>query len=63
MAIEVNNISFAYFKDSKDLFDSFSASFDRTKITVLGGQSGCGKSTLLYLCAGIYPENGGILRS
>ncbi len=63
MAIEVNNISFAYFKESKDLFDSFSASFDRTKITVLGGQSGCGKSTLLYLCAGIYPENGGILRS
>ena len=63
MAIELNELSFAYFEESKNLFDSFSASFDRGQITVLSGQSGCGKSTLLYLAAGIYPGGGGILRS
>ncbi len=62
MAIELQNISFSFFEESKNLFDSFSAYFDRNDITVLSGLSGSGKSTLLYLAAGIYPSGGGVLR-
>jgi energy-coupling factor transport system ATP-binding protein len=63
MSIRFTDINFTYEEDRKNILTDFSAEFDQDKITILTGVSGCGKSTLLYLAAGLYPHNGGILRS
>ena len=63
MSIQFDHLSFAYFEDGKDTISDFSAAFTSERISVLTGVSGCGKSTLLYLAAGLYPHNGGVLRS
>ena len=61
--ITLEHVTFRYLEQSKrPVLDGVSASFDRSRITVLTGPSGCGKSTLLYLAAGIYPQNAGFLQ-
>ena len=51
--ITLERVTFRYLEQSKrPVLDEVSASFDRSRITVLTGPSGCGKSTLLYLAAG-----------
>ncbi|MFQ7453826.1 MAG: ATP-binding cassette domain-containing protein [Flavonifractor plautii] len=61
--ITLERVTFRYLEQSKrPVLDEVSASFDRSRITVLTGPSGCGKSTLLYLAAGIYPQNAGFLQ-
>lgn len=61
--ITLEHVTFRYLEQSKrPVLDEVSASFDRSRITVLTGPSGCGKSTLLYLAAGIYPQNAGFLQ-
>ena len=61
--ITLERVTFRYLEQSKrPVLDGVSASFDRSRITVLTGPSGCGKSTLLYLAAGIYPQNAGFLQ-
>jgi energy-coupling factor transport system ATP-binding protein len=63
MSIRFDRVEFAYDEERKSIIRDFSAEFEQEKITILTGVSGCGKSTLLYLAAGLYPHNGGILRS
>jgi energy-coupling factor transport system ATP-binding protein len=63
MSIRFKDIDFTYDEERKSILKDFSAEFEQDKITILTGVSGCGKSTLLYLAAGLYPHNGGILRS
>ena len=59
----MEHVTFRYLEQSKrPVLDEVSASFDRSRITVLTGPSGCGKSTLLYLAAGMYPQNAGFLQ-
>lgn len=56
--ITLERVTFRYLEQSKrPVLDEVSASFDRSRITVLTGPSGCGKSTLLYLGGGdLSPE-------
>lgn len=60
--LEVTDLSFRYFEQSKhNILDHVSFTVETGKTTVFIGPSGCGKSTLAAVCAGLYPENGGIL--
>ncbi len=63
MSISFTNIDFAYDEERKSVLKDFSGEFSQDRLTILTGVSGCGKSTLLYLAAGLYPHNGGTLRS
>ena len=62
MALQVENVTFAYTKGGRPVLQEVSARFEKDRITVLTGASGCGKSTLLYLMVGIYPNDTGFLR-
>jgi len=58
------DVTFAYSEHSKhNVLEHISFSVRADRFTLLTGPSGCGKSTLLYLAAGLYPGNGGFLRS
>lgn len=57
------NLTFRYLEQNKkNILNNVSVNFPKGKITVLMGRSGCGKSTLAALLAGLYPENGGVLK-
>ena len=47
--ISINNISFSYNENSRDILKDFSLKIKKGKITGIMGESGCGKSTLLKL--------------
>ena len=51
--ITVENLSFAYRKSKKAIFNDFSLTFEKGKIYGLLGKNGAGKSTLLYLMTGL----------
>ena len=60
--LEIKNLSFKYFKNSKDnVINNLSLTIENNKVTLLSGPSGCGKSTLASIISGFYPNNGGVL--
>ncbi|MBS6955563.1 MAG: ABC transporter ATP-binding protein [Enterocloster asparagiformis] len=60
--LEAEDVCFRYFEQSKrNILDHACLEAGQGKTTVLIGPSGCGKSTLAAVCAGLYPENGGVL--
>ncbi|MBQ8063038.1 MAG: ATP-binding cassette domain-containing protein [Clostridia bacterium] len=63
MNLSLEHLTFSYFEDAKPVVEDFSALFSSEEVTVLTGASGCGKSTLLMLASGLYPGNGGFLRT
>lgn len=61
--IQVENLSFRYQADGKDLFCGMTINFKRGLLYGISGPNGGGKSTLLKLIMGLYPkEYGGELR-
>lgn len=61
--ITLERVTFRYLEQSKrPVLDEVSASFDRSRITVLTGPSGCGKSTLLRCLNGLEPTQSGRVR-
>ncbi len=63
-AIRWEDVTFSYSEYSKhNVLEHISFAVRADRFTLLTGPSGCGKSTLLYLAAGLYPGNGGFLRS
>lgn len=56
--IRFQNISFRY-GSRVDVFNNFSLSLKRNKITAIVGESGSGKSTLIHLLQNIYPISQG----
>ncbi len=63
MSILFEDLSFSYFDDGENIVNRFNARFEKDRISVITGNSGEGKSTLLLLGAGIYPSEGGVVRS
>ncbi len=62
--IRWKNICFSYSETAgRNTLEQVDLTVRANRFTVITGPSGCGKSTLLYLAAGIYPANGGFLRS
>lgn len=58
IALNLQNISFSYSKDSETISD-FNLKVVKGSFTTLLGESGCGKTTLLRLISGfLKPENG-----
>lgn len=62
--VKLEEISFSYSIRGvpTPVFDHFSASFARGRITAVIGPSGCGKTTLLRLIAGLEAPGGGRIR-
>ena len=59
--IDIKQISFAYSRKKKAVFDDFSLSLDKGRIYGLLGVNGAGKSTLLYLMSGLLtPKTGSV---
>lgn len=58
--IEVKNISKRY--GDKTVYDDFSFSFEKDKITAILGESGAGKTTLLNIIAGITDFEGEVIK-
>lgn len=52
MEYKVNNISYKYAPDGKEVLKNVSFSIEKGKVTAIVGPSGCGKSTLVE----IFPE-------
>lgn len=60
--LKVENISFSYRKDKKDVLHDFSLSLEKGRVYGLLGKNGAGKSTLLYLMSGLLtPKSGKIM--
>lgn len=57
--IRLEDISFAYRKERKQVFRHFNADLETGGIYGLLGKNGAGKSTLLYLAAGLITPSGG----
>ncbi|MDY3920478.1 MAG: ABC transporter ATP-binding protein [Candidatus Limivivens sp.] len=62
--LEAEKVTFCYFEKAKrNILENAAIQVKNGGITVLIGNSGCGKSTLSVVLAGLYPENGGFLKS
>lgn len=62
--IRWENICFSFSETAgRNTLEQVNLTVCANRFTVITGPSGCGKSTLLSLAAGIYPANGGFLRS
>ena len=60
-SIELNNISFKYFRSEEFIFEELNLEIEKEKHTVITGPNGSGKSTLLGIISKIfYPEEGSI---
>ncbi len=58
-AIELNNISFKYFRSEEYIFQNLDLEIEKNKHTIITGPNGSGKSTLLGIISKIfYPEEG-----
>ena len=63
MEYKVNNISYKYAPDGKEVLKNVSFSIEKGKVTAIVGPSGCGKSTLVEIFSGVIPKliSGGVL--
>ena len=63
MEYRVNNISYKYTPDGKEVLKNVSFSIEKGKVTAIVGPSGCGKSTLVEIFSGVIPKliSGGVL--
>ena len=63
MEYRVNNISYKYAPDGKEVLKNVSFSIEKGKVTAIVGPSGCGKSTLVEIFSGVIPKliTGGVL--
>ena len=59
--LEIENLTFAYKKSGKKIFNDFSTSFSPGHIYGLLGPNGAGKTTLLYLMAGLLRADEGMV--
>ena len=60
--LQVENLSFSYYKGKKEVLSDFSLSLEMGRIYGLLGKNGTGKSTLLYLMSGLLtPKQGRVL--
>jgi len=60
-SIELNKISFKYFRSEEFIFEELNLKIEKEKHTVITGPNGSGKSTLLGIISKIfYPEEGSI---
>lgn len=59
--IVFDNISFRY-GTRKQIFEDFSLTFEKGKITAIVGESGCGKTTIMSLMQNMYPLQSGSIR-
>lgn len=57
--IELNNVSFKYEKDNKDVFTNFNLKIPKKKTMALVGPSGVGKTTISQLIPRFYDVNNG----
>lgn len=62
MFVEINNLSFRYAQNSREVIRDFNLSIEKGEIIGILGESGCGKSTLLRLIAGLEVPTTGALR-
>ena len=51
--IQIKNLSFQYYKNSKRILDDISFEIQQGSVNVLLGLNGCGKTTLIKLMAGL----------
>ena len=56
MNYTVNNISYKYASDGKDVLKNVNFSIASGKVTAIVGPSGCGKSTLVQIFSGVIPK-------
>ena len=56
ISVKIKDFSFKYSDNSKEVFSSFSASFEGPSLVLLKGKNGSGKSTLLYSLANSFPK-------
>ena len=56
MKYQVNNISYKYAPDGKEVLKNVSFSIEKGKVTAIVGPSGCGKSTLVEIFSGVIPK-------
>ncbi|HJC57099.1 MAG TPA: energy-coupling factor ABC transporter ATP-binding protein [Candidatus Eisenbergiella intestinipullorum] len=56
MEYRVNNISYKYTPDGKEVLKNVSFSIEKGKVTAIVGPSGCGKSTLVEIFSGVIPK-------
>lgn len=59
--IKVNNISFSYPGQKREVFSGFSLNMEPNRIYGLLGKNGTGKSTLLYLICGLLRQKSGTI--
>ena len=59
--LDIENLTFAYKKSGKKIFNDFSTSFSPGHIYGLLGPNGAGKTTLLYLMAGLLRADEGMV--
>lgn len=62
ITIKVDNVSFTYSEDLKNVLDKFSAAFENHGITQIKGKTGSGKTTLLKLVLGYYQPQAGCIK-
>ncbi|HJA92147.1 MAG TPA: ATP-binding cassette domain-containing protein [Candidatus Eisenbergiella merdipullorum] len=56
MDYRVNNISYKYSADGKEVLKNVDFSIEKGKVTAIVGPSGCGKSTLVEIMSGVIPK-------
>ena len=62
MTIKTSDLSFKYFKNSKNIIDTINLQINKNKVNIILGLNGSGKTTLIKLLAGIYkPTYGQVL--
>ena len=64
MNYRIQNITYQYAPDGKEVLKDVSLEIRRSAVTAVVGPSGCGKTTLVDILSGVIPklENNGVLQ-
>lgn len=60
-AIDINNVSFSYTKNNKNIFSDLNLKIYKNKINLIRGESGVGKTTLFKLLMNLYDVSTGTI--